>query len=44
LLAAQVNGLLIGSPTNTVVDIAVLVVAEVMDIARASALLRRLVA
>jgi ABC-2 type transport system permease protein len=37
------RGLLIGSPTNGLVDIAVLVVAAVAGIAMASALLRRLV-
>jgi ABC-2 type transport system permease protein len=37
------RGLLIGAPTNAVVDIAVLVVAALAGIAAASALLRQLV-
>jgi ABC-2 type transport system permease protein len=45
-LSYEVNalrGLLIGSPTNAVLDLAVLVVAAVAGIAMASSLLRRLV-
>jgi ABC-2 type transport system permease protein len=45
-LSYEVNalrGLLIGTPTNGWLDIAVLIVAAVLGIATASALLRRLV-
>jgi ABC-2 type transport system permease protein len=45
-LSYEVNalrGLLIGTPTNAVLDVAVLVVAAVAGIAMASSLMRRLV-
>jgi ABC-2 type transport system permease protein len=45
-LSYEVNalrGLLIGTPTNPVLDVAVLVVAAVAGIALASSLMRRLV-
>jgi ABC-2 type transport system permease protein len=45
-LSYEVNalrGLLIGTPTNAVLDVAVLVIAAVAGIAMASAFMRRLV-